>query len=218
LRTLEAEVGPYPFAELDLVGIGPGGWIGIEYPGEVFIRVGSAMPPLPGEEGFETQEELFEVLVTTVHEVGHQWFYGLLGNDQLLQPWVDEAATSYTELLYAEKTDGTAAARGVLRKFQECLRDSSQPELPIGLGIADYPSEEEYGLIVYCKGALFVDALRRQLGDPTFFAFLHAYYERYRYGFASARDFQATAEEACACNLSALFDLWVYQGGAVPAN
>ena len=45
-----------------------------------------------------------------------------------------------------------------------------------------------------------------------------AYYERYRYGFASARDFQATAEEACACNLSALFDLWVYKGGAVPAN
>jgi aminopeptidase N len=76
----------------------------------------------------------------------------------------------------------------------------------------------EYALIVYGKGALFFDALRRQLGDPTFFAFLHAYYERYRYGFASSRDFQATAETACACNLSALFNLWVYKGGAVPAQ
>ena len=59
---------------------------------------------------------------------------------------------------------------------------------------------------------------RPPLGLKTFFAFLHAYYERYHYGFASARDFQATAEKACACNLSALFDLWVYKGGAVPAK
>ena len=221
LRTLEALVGPYPFAELDLVGAGLcGGVCGIEYPGEVFINVGSAMPPLPGEEGFgpSDQEELFQLLDITVHEVGHQWFYGLIGDDQLLQPWVDEAATSYTEVLYAEKTSGAAAARDVLRKFQDQLRASSDRELPVGLGIADYPSELEYGVIVYDKGALFFDALRRQLGDPTFFAFLHAYYERYRYGFASARGFQATAETACACDLSALFDLWVYKGGAVPAN
>ena len=218
LRTLEALVGPYPFAELDLVGAGLcGGVCGIEYPGEVFIDAGSAMP---GEEGFgpSDQEELFQLLDITVHEVGHQWFYGLIGDDQLLQPWLDEAATSYTEVLYAEKTNGPAAARDVLRKFQDQLRASSDRELPVGLGIADYPSEDEYGVIVYSKGALFFDALRRQLGDPTFFAFLHAYYERYRYGFASARDLQATAETACACNLSALFDLWVYKGGAVPAK
>jgi len=202
LRTLEALVGPYPFAELDLVGA-TGGFGGIEYPGEVFINVG-----WDGE--FER---------TTVHEVGHQWFYGLIGDDQLLQPWLDEAATSYTEVLYAEKTSGAAAARDVLSKFQNELRDSStQPELPIGLGLADYPTELEYGVIVYDKGALFFDALRRQVGDKTFFAFLHAYYERYHYGFASSKDFQAAAETACACNLSALFDLWVYKGGAVPAN
>jgi len=68
---------------------------------------------------------------------------------------------------------------------------------------------------VYSKGALFFDALRREMGDRIFFRFLKDYYAAYRYGFARSQDFQATAEQTCACDLDALFDLWVYKGGEV---
>jgi aminopeptidase N len=54
------------------------------------------------------------------------------------------------------------------------------------------------------------------MGDEGFFAFLRAYTERYRYGFATGAGFQATAEEVCACDLDAVFDLWVYRGGEIP--
>jgi hypothetical protein len=198
VKTLEAEVGPYPFAELDLVDTpGPAG---IEYPGEVFIGIGD------GSDFFE---------VATVHEVGHQWFYSLIGDDQLLEPWLDEAAASYTEVLYDEHVHGLKAANAALRDFWSYLDFTDHPELPIGLPVGEYPSANDYGAIVYGKGALFFATLRAELGDETFFAFLHNYYDAYRYGFATSKDFQAVAEQTCACDLGALFDLWVYNGGTV---
>jgi hypothetical protein len=198
IQNLQARVGPYPYAELDIVDA-PGAYGGIEYPALIFIGV--------MDDGFYEQ--------ANVHEVGHQWFYGLIGDDQLREPWLDEAAASYTEVLYAEQTYGAGAAQDALDNFWQYVQASDHPELPIGLPIEEYPSPNEYGLLVYGKGALFFNALRRELGDEVFFAFLQNYYAEYRYGFATSAGFQAVAEETCACELDALFDLWVFKGGPV---
>ncbi len=196
METLQELVGPYPFAELDIVDA-PGAFGGIEYPAVIFVGV------VGGGDFFER---------ATVHEVGHQWFYSLIGGDQLLEPWLDEAAATYTEVLYDENTYGRQAAAEALSEYRSFLEFSDRPDLPIGLPVAEY-GEGEYGLIVYLKGALFFDALRRQLGDEVFFGFLQSYFERYRYGFATSADFQSVAEETCGCDLDALFAGWVYQGG-----
>ena len=199
IKTLQELVGPYPFAELDVVDA-PGAFGGIEYPGAIFI-------------GVVRDDPFFEE--ATVHEVGHQWFYSLIGDDQLLEPWLDEAAATYTQALYRENVHGQDAARDFLDFLWDDVLSSDSPDLPIGLPVGDYPSDGAYGTIVYLKGALFFDALRRELGDETFFQFLKDYYAAYRYGFASAADFQAAAEQTCACDLDALFDVWVYKGGEV---
>jgi hypothetical protein len=196
METLQALIGPYPFAELDIVDA-PGAFGGVEYPAVIFIGV------VGGGDFFER---------ATVHEVGHQWFYSLIGGDQLLEPWLDEAAASYTEVLYDENVYGREAAAEALSEYRSFLEFSDRPGLPIGLPVAGY-EEGEYGLIVYLKGALFFDALRRTLGDEVFFGFLQSYFERYRYGFATSADFQSVAEETCACDLDALFAGWVYAGG-----
>jgi aminopeptidase N len=93
--------------------------------------------------------------------------------------------------------------------------------MPIGMGVGEYTNQGDerynvYGLIVYWKGALFFDALRQRLGDDVFFDFLKAYFKTYEYGFASAKDFQTTAESTCGCQLQDLFNLWVYDGGPMP--
>lgn len=199
VELLSRLVGPYPYRELDLVDV-PGAFGGIEYPG--LVSIGTLGGP--------------NLINPTVHEVGHQWFYGLIGDDQLQQPWLDEAAATYTQVLYLEQASGTGAATGMLSDFREQVRDSTNPELPIGGAVADYASTSDYGLIVYLKGALFFDALRSKLGDETFFAFLQDYLQSYRYQIATAADFQATAESSCSCDLGTLFDLWVYQGGPLP--
>lgn len=201
LALLTRLIGPYPYTELDLVDV-PGAFGGIEYPG--LVSIGTLGSP--------------NVLHPTIHEVGHQWFYGLVGDDQVEQPWLDEGAATYTEVLYLEEHAGRGTATGMLADFREQLRSHPNPELPIGLPVGDYATGRDYALIVYRKGALFFDALRSQLGDEVFFAFLRDYFERYRYRIASAADFQQVAEQACDCDLDALFDLWVYQGGPIPGQ
>jgi len=199
VELLTEKVGPYPYVELDLVDL-PGAYGGIEYPGLVTIGT------LGGT----------NLIHPTVHEVGHQWFYGLIGDDQLREPWLDEGAATYTQVLYLEETEGTGSATGLLSDFREQLRGHPNPELPIGRAVGAYASPQEYALFVYLKGALFFDALRAQLGDEVFFQFLQDYFQTFRYSIASAEDFQGTAEATCACDLQALFDLWVYQGGELP--
>jgi hypothetical protein len=198
-RLLSELIGPYPYVELDLVDA-PGAYGGIEYPGLVFIGTMGSL----------------NVIRPTIHEVAHQWFYGLVGDDQLYEPWLDEAAATYAEALYYEHVVGVGRATGFLTDLRDLLRQHPDQAQPIGLSVAEYGTWSDNLLFVYYKGALFFDALRRELGDPVFFEFLQMYFQRHRYGFASSQEFQAMAEETCGCDLDPLFDLWVYQGGELP--
>ena len=198
MTLLNELMGPYPYPELDLVDA-PGAFGGIEYPGLVYLgTLGSSW-----------------VIEPTVHEVAHQWFYGLIGDDQIEQPWLDEAAATYAEALYYEQAQGTGRGTSFISDLRSIVRQHSDPELPIGLAVGDYPDEFDYAAFVYLKGALFFDALRRELGEPGFKDFLQAYYETYRYGFADAEGFQKIAEMTCRCELDPFFDVWVYDGGRV---
>lgn len=199
MRVLSDDVGRYPYTELDVIDA-PGAFGGIEYPGLVFI--GTLGTP--------------RLVTPVVHEVAHQWFYGLIGNDQLNEPWLDEAAATYAEVLYYEGTGDPGAASGMLSQLSSRVRSSPDPFAPIGLPVGEYASVSDYSTMVYLKGALFFDALRNQIGDEAFFNFLQSYFSKYRYGFATEADFQASAEAACGCRLGQLFEDWVTEGGEVP--
>jgi hypothetical protein len=196
LRTLSRLVGEYPYRELDLAD-GPGAFGGVEYPGLVFI----------GTLGTHW------VVDPTVHEVTHQWFYALVGNDQLADPWLDEAFASYGQVLYYEQQVGSGRATTQLDIYREMLSLHPDPTIPVGLGVGDYESEGDYALFVYYKGALFLEALRREIGDVAFYDALSRYFKENRYAFGEPVEFQSAAEVACSCDLAALFQRWVYEGG-----
>jgi aminopeptidase N len=191
-------VGPYPYRELDIVDLA-GVFGGIEYPG--LVTIGTVGTPF--------------LIRPVVHEVAHQWFYGLIGDDQLLEPWLDEAAATYFEIRYFEEVQGSGAAAGIINNHRAQLGSHPDPEIPIGKAVEDY-LPNEYGLFVYLKGALFFDALRAELGEDLFQTFLHEYFLAFRYGFASTAGFQNSAETVCACSLQVLFDTWIYEGGEIP--
>ncbi|MFN2147911.1 MAG: M1 family metallopeptidase [Anaerolineales bacterium] len=196
---LQNLAGPYRYPELDLVDA-PGAFGGIEYPGLVYLgTIGTSW-----------------MIEPIVHEVAHQWFYALIGDDQLREPWLDEAAATYMTALYYEEEMGTGRAAGFLSDLRSVVRQQPDPELPIGLPVDAYGSENAYAVFVYFKGALFFDALRNTLGEADFKRFLQAYYQQELYRIADAADFQAAAEGACGCSLQTLFDRWVYVGGDVP--
>ena len=92
------------------------------------------------------------------HEVGHQWFYSTVGNDQLDEPWLDESLTQYVTYLYFLDTYGAQAAEGFRQSFVGRWDRVGMADIPIGMPAGNYDGTE-YGAIVYGRGPLFFERL-----------------------------------------------------------
>lgn len=201
VSSFAARYGPYPYSELDIVST-PTDALGIEYPG-IFanaLRIydlsgSSASSGLPNSALLES---------TTAHETGHQWFYSLVGSDQLNEPWLDEALTQYATWQYFIDRYGEQNGQGFFNYLQGRWERAEEPDTPIGLP-ADAYSGRDYGAIVYGRGPIFLNELAELMGQETFDAFLRDYSETYRWQIAGAGDFMELAEQHCDCDLSELF-------------
>lgn len=85
LSYFQEVIGPYPFKQLDIVVNG----LGMEYPG--IVTVGSIF-------GHPVNSKSLKNMV--VHEIAHQWFYGVINNDPYKEAWLDEGFTNFTEKLF----------------------------------------------------------------------------------------------------------------------
>jgi aminopeptidase N len=145
-----------------------------------------------------------------VHEVAHQWWYSMVGNDQTLYPWLDEALTEYSVAVYegfVGDQAGYDARVGIFRR-QFIDFEATFGEVPIGQAVSAY-SEDAYAAIVYRKGASFFDNLLQLLGPEAFRAGLQAYLMQYRYRVATPFDFQTVMEQSSGLSLDDWFNLWV---------
>lgn len=194
--------GVYPYTELDVVDAPMKNAAGVEYPG-IFL-VGSSQYADYMEPGFA---------LTTAHEVAHQWWYNLVGNDVFAEPWLDEALASYTSGLYLEAAQGKPGVNGLMSYYRDRYQRSldSGGDHPISGSLAYFEnsaSPNAYGGIVYAKGALFFDAVRQEIGDEAFFGALHSYFETYRYRIAAGKDLLAAFETAAGYPLDELYQTW----------
>jgi aminopeptidase N len=198
VRLFGTRVGPYPFTELDVVET-PTRAGGIEYPGLVVIN----------SSRYETITERTEWVVA--HEVIHQWWYSLVGNDQVDEPWLDEALTQYSTLLYFEHRFGAETAADLLQRYfqgpYEALKEDCR-DAPAGLPVAAY-SDEDYGAVVYGKGPLYFHALRQEVGDDQFWTILQTYFTRHRYGVATPEDWLAAVKAVTGQEYRALYEQWI---------
>ena len=197
--------GPYPFTEMDLVNT-PNLALGIEYPG--IMAITSRIYDPDGSLGSVPNSAYIEG--TTAHEVGHQWFYSVVGNDQLDEPWLDESITQYITWLYFRDRYGDLAAERFYQSFQDRWDRIDQADIPIGLPVGAYEGLE-YSGIIYGRGPIFIHELALNMGQDRFDAFLRDYHTSYRWHIADTADFQTLAEAHCGCELDALFAEWVYK-------
>jgi len=203
LEVFNKRYAPYPYTELDLVAT-PTLALGIEYPGA--IALAARIYDLQGEYRGVPTSMLMESVA--VHEVGHQWFYNLVGNDQLDDPWLDEALAQFATYQYYADVYGQPAAEGFRASLDDRWRRVEFAKIPIGLPVAEY-SGAEYGSIVYGRGPLFFDALRAEIGVSAFDAFLWEYTEALSWEISTPETLQSLAEKHCACDLDDLFAEWV---------
>lgn len=104
----------------------------------------------------------------SAHETAHQWWYALVGNDQDLEPWLDEGLATYCELLFYENVYPQSSDW-----WWQTRVAYYQPSGPINLPVSGYPGYEAYRNAVYLRSAEFLRDLRKQISDPAFFGFLH---------------------------------------------
>lgn len=103
------------------------------------------------------------------HETAHQWFYGLVGNDQARQPFSDEAAADF-----------------LARYTLSMTRASSCATARLDLAIYQYSSACYYE-VIYIQGGNFLDALRRLMGPTAFWRGLRGYVAAHRYGMSAEK-------------------------------
>ena len=205
LESYNARFGIYPYTELDVVST-PMQALGIEYPGIMGIALNlydsnATVAGLPSQVMMEG---------TVAHEVAHQWFYNTVGNDQVDEPWLDEAVVQYVTGLYYLDTHGESAARSYRASWNSRWDRVDRADIPIGMPAGAY-IDNEYGAIVYGRGPLFVAALAEEMGQEKFDEFLRDYYESHKWGIGTGDAFKQLAEGHCQCDLTALFEEWVYE-------
>jgi hypothetical protein len=131
--------GPFPYASLD-VAVVPVVKGGIEFPAGILLGSGQDRD------------------ATLVHELGHEWFYGLVGDDQARDPWLDEAFATYAEAL-ARGTAGTYLSTSIPYSGRN----------RVGAPMTYWESHRDaYYRSVYVQGAAALLRARAQVGAAAF--------------------------------------------------
>jgi hypothetical protein len=198
LRIYNELFGRYPFSELDVVET-PTKAGGIEYPGLIVVA----------DRFYERERGFFELVAA--HEVAHQWWYSLVGSDQVDEPWLDEALTNYSTVFYYESVYGKEEGESFIKNyFEEAYRKVVEEgrDMAVAQPVAAF-SREDYGPIVYGKGPLFFHSLRGEVGDKVYLAIMQEYLRRHKYGIATPESFLEVAEEVSKRELDSLYEEWL---------
>ncbi len=203
LKSYERRFGRYPYRELKvfetttLAG-------GIEYPMLAGVTDANYESDGQAEGGY------FEWLVA--HEVAHQWWYNMVGSNPITEAWLDEALTQYSASLYIEDRYGDAAARAqrnLLFNERYDKERKAKGDRRVGQATDLFP-RWSYFPIVYGKGPLFFEEVRRNGGDTRFEAWLRTYFVRFRYGMAQSDDLlQVAADVGLAHDARTAYDRWI---------
>jgi hypothetical protein len=125
------------------------------------------------------------LVAVAAHETAHQWWFEQVGNDQALQPWLDEALATYCEHIYYEAVSPSSVTQWWWIYRIDAYQPQGWVDIPVYAGNGFQP----YTNAVYFRGAHFLDDLRKRIGDDVFFAFLRDYLAQENGRIASASDF-----------------------------
>ena len=180
LAALGEAFGRYPYEELDIV-LAPIYAGGMEYPNLVIIADVLCNPDYPGN---RAEEITYDRLKTCIaHEIGHQWFMGIVGSNSGMQPWQDESFASYSVLVYAEYLDELDKVRAEVDDWNlsdpvKLKRIKTTVCCPINRAYYDFQNARLYEMAVYSLGEAVLFRMEEILGQKEFHAVLREYVHR----------------------------------------
>nr|WP_294903746.1 M1 family metallopeptidase [uncultured Lacibacter sp.] len=193
-------IGEYPYNSVTALEAKMGFDGGMEYP------CITAIAPMPSEKVLEGVLE---------HEVGHNWFQGMLGSNERLHPWFDEGINSYYDYRFNKEHSRYnrpfVKPRGLLSfEATEHLFLNSFEQWRIDQPLAttaDQLTEGNYSLVAYEKGAVFMQLLEEKLGRPMFDSAMQIYFRQWQGRHPYPSDLKTVLEQSSGKNLDTVFAL-----------
>lgn len=192
--------GKYPYDTLT-VSKTPFLFGGMEYPGVVFIS-----------DSIEDETEYKKVIV---HEIAHQWWYAVVGNNESKEAWLDESLAEYSTALFfgAHKKYGVSYDEFVSNALSSYLlyvdvieTIRGEVNTKMNLPVHEYKNDYEYSYMVYVKGVIMFDSLRTVVGEKKLVAGLSKYYADNKFKIADKNDFYSAFKSACHKDLETFFE------------
>lgn len=192
--------GKYPYATLTIVKT-PFVYGGMEYPNIVFIS-----------NSIDDETELKKVIV---HEIAHQWWYGVVGNNEITEAWLDESLAEYSTALFFENNseygisydDFVNEALSSYMLYVDVVQTlRGEVNTKMNLAVNEYQNDYEYSYMVYVKGVIMFDSLKNMVGEKKVVAGLREYYQNNKFKTASSDDFYLAFSKACHSDLKNYFD------------
>lgn len=169
--------GSYPYPDLTVVhppehAASAGG---MEYP--TLITTGGA---------WHTSHWSRAVELVTIHELGHQWFYGVLASNEPRWPVLDEGLNSYAESVASRAMFGASSASELgLELSADALRRAAvrleANDVPLATAASEFVGFRELGALVYSKTALLFETIARVYGEEELKRALRRYADEYRF-------------------------------------
>lgn len=174
---------------------------------------------LLGVELYTRYREDLETL--TAHEIAHNWWYQVVHNDPVREPWLDEALAEYSMRLYMEALYGKGRAAGVEQQRWRVPLDllvEQEADVPLDQPVEAFANSSQYETVVYAKGALLYSKIREILGDREFRRFLSGYLDQYRYQIVTTADWLDAIRALGRPELLTLYREWVEASVALPIS
>ncbi|AJY74988.1 M1 family metallopeptidase [Paenibacillus beijingensis] len=185
--------GEYPYSTLSIVvpPAGGNGAGGMEYP--TLITAFAAESKTPGY-GLER---------TVVHEIGHQYWYGMVATNEFEEAWLDEGFTSYSEDKVMQSEYGIEPNSPLEASY---MTDPA----PLKLLSWSYGSNDRYADNVYTRAKLVLEGIENRVGANTMRAILRTYFQTYKFKHPTTADFQNVVERVTKQNWTDYFSQFVY--------
>jgi hypothetical protein len=154
---------------------------------------------------------------TIAHETCHQWWGLTVGSDSITHPWQDESLTNYCSVLYYRWAHGEAAAKKQLDTqislpWTVSRFLASGGDMVVDTPVTGFTNETVYSAVVYSKGALFFQALEKQMGQEAFEKSLKLYYDGWAFRTAGPADLMACFyANGSADAIAALHRRWILE-------
>ena len=148
---------------------------------------------------------------TIVHETAHEWWFGQVGNDEALHPWMDEGLAEYAVAAYYKNVGAETSSRMMIRTAEDAFairlaikgQDGARFDLPLS-ELAD-----GYYDRVYCGGLMLFAAISERYGEESFHAALRSYARDYARRTATPADLISSLSSSLGEDLSPLFTAYL---------